>query len=424
MPLGSRTIGARLLNSNLLKMSEILWGFLDPERPIARAACFGPDIQQEIVLGGPMRRPSAILTSVAIVCGICSATAWADLPEAKRPGPSPAAGMETGLEQLAEKTADLARSGDAAGLAGHLSSLKSEPGLSISDKERLLHQTVRAAAKLEAVSELRRQVEGLTEYQSQTEILWNEHGHTERRIAYDVGAASRHVLRVWSEGDARRYALGALERHDPRLVDRYKGAPESDRRGIETAFRRAAPAQLAIQRPHLKNGLDSGEPVAALASITAQRTEDTELMAAVLRDASVPVALRSLEGIDAYSWPGAATGLLLTAAQRPETASAALLGLGRLAINDMAARDILMDKLGGPDGSSAAAALARLDSDRVYARLRDVLLLETDEIRIRHAILALRLSESSAADAVLTEFADRPTTNPDLVAEVPAWLHD
>jgi hypothetical protein len=147
-------------------------------------------------------------------------------------------------------------------------------------------------------------------------------------------------------------------------------------------------------------------------------------MAAVLRDASVPVALRSLEGIDAYSWPGAATGLLLTAAQRPETASAALLGLGRLAINDMAARDILMDKLGGPDGSSAAAALARLDSDRVYARLRDVLLLETDEIRIRHAILALRLSESSAADAVLTEFADRPTTNPDLVAEVPAWLHD
>ncbi len=371
-----------------------------------------------------MRRPSSIVTSVAIVCGVCGAAALADLPDANRTGQAPAAGMDAGFGQLAEKTASLARSGDAAGLAGHLSSLKSKQDLSISEKERLLHQTVRAAAKLEAVSELRREVEELTAYESQTEILWNEHGHTERRIAYDVGAASRHVLLVWSEGDARRHALRALEQHDSSLVDRYKGAPEPDRRGIETAFRQATPGQLATQRQHLKDGLVTEEPVGALASITAQRTGDAELMTAVLRDASVPVALRSLHGIDAHSWPGAATGLFLTAAQRPEIASAALLGLGKLAISDMAARDILMEKLGSPDGASAAAALARLDSDRVYARLRDVLLLETDEIRVRHALLALRLSRSSSANAVLAEFANRPTTSPGLAAEVPSWLRD
>jgi hypothetical protein len=39
-------------------------------------------------------------------------------------------------------------------------------------------------------------------------------------------------------------------------------------------------------------------------------------------------------------------------------------------------------------------------------------------------LLALRLSGSSSAKAILADFANQPTTSPDLASEVPPWLRD
>ncbi|UCC13617.1 MAG: hypothetical protein JSW21_09555 [Gammaproteobacteria bacterium] len=371
-----------------------------------------------------MRRPSCFLTIIAAVCCLCATTALADLPLTTSADPVPAGIMEVSYQRLSGKTTRLASDRDAGGLARHLAKLKSERGLTTREKEKLLHETVRAASALDPVPDLRREVEDMTAYRSQTQALWNEHGHTERRIAYDIAAAARHALRVWNEDDARRYAKAALDRYNTDLIERYLVAAETDRRGIETAFREATPGQLAFHGQELEDGLHAGKSVGALAAIAARKTGDVRLMHVVLAESSTQVALESLSTIDAISWPGAATALFMTAARRPEIASAALLGLGRLAVSDMDARDILLDNLGGPNGASAAAALGRLNDDRVIAQLKDVLFLETDETRVRHALLALRLSGSSSAKAILADFANQPTTSPDLASEVPPWLRD
>ena len=128
---------------------------------------------------------------------------------------------ETTYQRMAAKTVELSRSRDGRGLAAHLGMLKTAADLSVLDRERLLHDAARTATRMPPDATLRAEIEGLSTYQSRGRITWNEHGHPEQRIAYDVGAMARQVQRFWKEDDARAAATKTLANSGPGLIADY-----------------------------------------------------------------------------------------------------------------------------------------------------------------------------------------------------------
>jgi hypothetical protein len=325
---------------------------------------------------------------------------------------------------LAEKSAGLIRAGDSRALAAHLRAMKADPDLGPAARERLLHKTTLSAAGMDPDEDLRREVEALADYQSQTWVWTDEHGHRETRPLYDVAAAARQTSRQWAENDARKSAQPMLARSDTSVVLAYSRGNAIERRGMELAFGKADAEQLAAQRDVLSAALADGEPVGELAAITALRTGDEALITQVIAEATPDIALRTVRRIDAGEWSGRSSGLLAEAARRPETASASLLALGRLTGTDPGATAQLFSALGQPAGVSAAAALARTGSDDVARRLGAILGSDRDETTRRQALLGLRLMDSAAADDELRAFARDPASPEALVGEVPSWLRD
>ncbi len=325
---------------------------------------------------------------------------------------------------LAEKSSGLIRAGDSKALAAHLKAMKADPQIDAAARERLLYKTTLAVSGMDPDPALREEVEALADYESETLVWTDEHGHREIRPLHDVAAAARQTRRAWAEQDARKAVTPLLARSDAAAVARYAEGPETEREGIEQAFEAAAPDQLAAQRETLATSLARGEPVGELASIAALRTGDESLMRQVIAEAAPDVALRAVRRIDAGEWPGAPDGLLEAAASRPETASAALLALGRRAGTEPGAIAALLATLGQPAGASAAAALARTRDPDVARQLGRVLSGSGDETARRQALLGLRLMDSSAAEAELRAFAGDPRSPAKLVREVPSWLRD
>lgn len=325
---------------------------------------------------------------------------------------------------LARKARLLVEAGDATGLARHMTEVKADSTLSDPARERLLHDGAMSAARLRPNDALESVVRQLASYESRTLIWTDEHGYRETRPLFDFTATSRHVRRVWAEERSRAEAALAIGAGDFGIVARYARATASERAGIAAAFREAPAARLSALQAILMDAFDRGEAVDDLAVIVAARTRDTALMETVVSAATPDATRRAIDTLLLPEWSGESSRLLEITAARDDVGSAAVLAMGRLAVNDPGVLDFLFAALGGPSGTSAASALARIADADIVARLSAVLRTSDDNITRRHALLGLRLADSAAASAALTAFARDPAAPPQLVKEVPPWLRD
>ena len=326
--------------------------------------------------------------------------------------------------RLALKSESFIAAGDLQALTRHLTYLKAAPEIATAAREKLLYDTVMGMAALKPDDSARRAIGELTRYPSETLVWRQEHGHREARRAYDVAAAARFTERRWSETAARDKALRLLAAGDPAALTGYPAAPPSDRRGITEAFAEADLRHLAGQRDTLASQLEDGKPVGELALITATRLKDPTLMRELLRKADGAIAVAAVGALNVDDRFPQAEDLLLDALERPATASAAMLALGRRAPQDARIEQKLLDRFGSEDGASAAAALARQADERLLDRIDRILTTADDERRQRHALLALRLSDSERAARHLRAYAADPATPDALRREVPIWLRD
>jgi hypothetical protein len=386
-------------------------------------SCLGMPVAESICnayFEGRMRTASYLLTFLMLGTAAEGNAADMALPldQAMKTASGPT------FRALSEKTEALERSGDASGLAAHIGAMKIDPDLDSAIRERLLYDSIKAAGRLPPRPRLRIEIEALATYRSETFVWTDEHGHREYRPLFDVATASRQVQRVWTERLAFAETKQSIAAQDPGIVSAFAGYSGPERLGATAAFTEASSDQLAIYQPALMTALEAGQPVGEIAVATAQKMRDPALMARVLSLASPDIAVRSVERVESEAWSGESARLLAIAAQRPETSSAALLALGRLAAHQPGAREYLLDALGSPSGASAAAALARIGGSEIVERLGFLLRSDADEITRRHALLGLRLTDTGPADAQLAAFARDPAAPPELVMEVPVWLRD
>jgi len=325
---------------------------------------------------------------------------------------------------LARKTHLLVGAGDAVGLAHHMIAVKEDPSLGDPARERLLHDAAMSAVRVQPDEALENFVRRLASYESRTLVWTDEHGFRETRPLFDFAATSRHVRRIWAEEQSRDQAAVAIDTGDFEIVTRYAQGTTAERAGMSAAFQEASGARLAVYQPVLLDTFGRGEPVDELAVIVAVRTGDDALMEAVMSAGTPDATRRAIDTVLLPKWTGRSSRLLEIAAAREDVGSAAVLALGRLANIDPDAVDFLFDSLGGPSGTSAAAALARIADSNIVARLSAMLHTSGDEITRRHVLLGLRLADSAAASEALADFARDPVAPSGLVAEVPSWLRD
>jgi hypothetical protein len=325
---------------------------------------------------------------------------------------------------LARKSHALAESGDASGLALHIAAMRADPALEEPARERLLHDSAMVAARLRPDEALEAEMSALETYESRTLVWTDEHGYRETRPLYDFAATSRHVQRIWAEERSRSQTAQAIAEGDVGVVGDHARASAAERAGIMTAFRDAPADQLPVFQPVLLDALDRAVAIGDLAAMVADKTHDVTLLSKVLYQGDTDAARRAIQAIQSPEWAGESVRLLEIAATREDVGSTAILALGRVAATDPNAVDFLFRSLGGPSGSSAAAALARLGDGNALSRLSNALRPEGDEALRRHALLGLRLADSPAADQALAAFARDPDAPPLLVAEVPSWLRD
>jgi hypothetical protein len=254
-----------------------------------------------------------------------------------------------------------------------------------------------------------------------------DHGGTGAPL-YDIGATARFVLGAWQRSAARDQAAAALQAGLPSAIERFargSGVAELDpeRSGIIDAFTVAPRAALLAQRAAMIAAFNQGERVDELGLVLARRLPDREMLDLVIGHADAPVALAAVQLVPQLLDSGAAFESLAVASRRPEIASAALLGIGKLAGQDAAARDFLLDAIQDPStGPSAAAALGSLQDPLIAAELGRRLQLAKTESSQRMLVLALQLDGAPAARAELQRFADRRTGSPELRRELRQWL--
>ncbi len=245
---------------------------------------------------------------------------------------------------------------------------------------------------------------------------------------YDVGATARFVLGSWQRSAARDQAAADLQAGLPSSVERFargSGVAELDpvRSGIIDAFTAAPRTALLGQRAALIAAFERGERVDELGLVIAQRLADREMLDLVIGHADAPVALAAVQLAPQLLDSGTAFESLSIASRRPEIASAALLGIGKLASQDVTARDFLLDAMQEPSaGPSAAAALGSLRDPLIAAELGRRLQLAKSESSRRMLVLALKLDGAPAARAELQRFTDGKSGSPELRRELRQWL--
>ena len=328
------------------------------------------------------------------------------------------------FEARAEEIRTVVQSGDAAELANLLADFKSDAIVDPPVRERALYESLKAAALLRPDDRLRQLVDGLTNYQSETLIWTDDHGHREYRPLFDIAVTARYVNRVWTENEARDQAAQAIRTRQLMVISQYPTISADQKRGVIEAFQSAVRSDLLPYRSALLGALAEGLPVHDLAAAVAWKTTDSELLSEVILYGPPELALKSLQVIEEAQWAGQRLPLLSLAANRPEIQSAAMLTIGRLGVTDPSATEILFSFLGTPAGPSAAVALARAAQPDVISRLNRILQRHPHERTRRHALLGLRMIDSPAARDALSAFARQPSAPAELVTEIPAWLRD
>ncbi|MFA5942004.1 MAG: hypothetical protein WC809_21855 [Sinimarinibacterium sp.] len=243
--------------------------------------------------------------------------------------------------------------------------------------------------------------------------IWTDPVDPEQRNrqmpAFPIAGAARAALKRWDQTTGEALVRAALVRAD---VDALRGALPS----ALTAVARSADAHAL----ELLRQADVADP--QLQRTLFERSADPQLALELLRREAGPEGLHLIAGIDAVLPPQSAIEVLTDARLDAGYRSAARLALGRLVAAQPAARAYLLDTLGDAHGASSAAALARADDAAALTELSRTVMTENDSPRLRHALLALRLSDDPAARAALAAFSADASRPAALREEVRAWL--
>ncbi len=392
-----------------------------PRRSILRKAGRNPDEvpRSHSFVRGRTARILGLVLALGLAAGPAVAARVVDPATARRETSAPIVAA-----QDAELTA-LAAAGRVTELAARLERTAHDVTLTDVAREWLLDHGLHALARTTPTPAARASVARLALLRPAVFTRVDpDHGDRFTPL-YDAGATARFVLREWDRAAARDLAATSLLAGRTDAMARFArgpaGGPAND--GIADAFRAAPAPSLAGQRAAVADALVAGQRVDRLALILAGRLADAALFGLVIDYAEEPVALDAVPAAARILDASSALELLSRASRRADIASAAVLEIGRLARNDGAARRFLFDAVTEPEvGSSAAAALARLDDPAVSAELGQRLAKAEDEATRRRLVLALRLDAGPAAHAELARFARSEAGSAALQKEVRQWL--
>ncbi|MFP5304335.1 MAG: hypothetical protein ACLGI7_00745 [Gammaproteobacteria bacterium] len=254
-------------------------------------------------------------------------------------------------------------------------------------------------------------VEALRDYAVQT--YTDPVDPEQRRLqvpAFAVAGAARAALHRWDSAAAKAAYADALARADLAALH-----AATDAAALEAVVREASDAQLQLLR-----AADLRPPRARRALF--ERLREPQLALALLRTPATPEGLQLIAGIDTVLDGPAAFAVLSDAALDDAYVSAARLAIGRLVPEHPASRAHLLATLGDGEGASSAAALSHRMDAQTLAALDEIVAGSGDGSRLRHALLALRLSGDAEARSVLARFAADETRPAALRDEVAAWL--
>jgi hypothetical protein len=337
---------------------------------------------------------------------------------------------QTTVQQATKRLDEFARRKSVGELVAELENLAEKTPSGTIEHEWLLDRGLHALASLQPTPAARAFAARIAQHTPQIFArLDPDHGAHVAPL-YDPAATARFVLRNWERAHARNQALAALDAQQSSPLDRFaqNDAPievDAIKSGIADAYRAANIDALAQQRHAIIALLQGGARVDELAAIAAERLQDAELYRLVLNHADGAVALKQVRRVRRVLGEAAALDVLITASDRPEISSATVLEIGRIAQQDVRARDALMNKLDdAATGPSAAAALGGLQEANVVAALGRRLAADTSEPGRTHAALALKLNRSPAARAQLEQFLKSSSGSARLRNEVRAWLAD
>jgi hypothetical protein len=232
---------------------------------------------------------------------------------------------------------------------------------------------------------------------------------------YDVPGRAASARRVLALLGARDRLLPALRAGEiAPLLDK-----ANDAAVLSAAIERLSPAEAdrLVQRVAREGRGISGPAWAALA----WRAPSPQALDAVLDRIPPELALPLLQQLPARLEKGRALPWLERALERSEYRSAAVAAIGGLAAHDPQAEARLVELLGSADpelGTSAAAAMARLDVPDRLARIDTLLATRKDRAVLARLALALRLEDSPGARDRLAKLAHDERLPADLRKEL------
>lgn len=288
---------------------------------------------------------------------------------------------------------ELARSGRPAEAVARARGVLDDPSTGPATRERVRYETLMSLSTADPDASAVGFVRDSMEVAPTVYVRLDEPGHDIVVPAWDARAAARYTERRWREREASA-ATRALLAEGGDLAAAWRDGNPATRSGMLEALRAAPPSRLAPAGSSLASELSAGSDVAVPALAVATRTADAGLFARALVAAPGPEAIGALrEGLGVFG-PTERVDILSAALDRPDLASAALLGLAAEAPTDPRAEALLWSRLASPaHGASAAAALARLDTRDVDLRLEDLAAGDGDPRAARWARLALDLRQ-------------------------------
>ncbi len=325
--------------------------------------------------------------------------------------------------------AKIKQSPDSDSVVGQLKQIAARFDLTAAEKERVTYDGLRFLSTLPPNTAA---WEFVNELATTTPVTYVEHEEGQGRAVplYDVGALARSVQRYWLMERAKDNALAQIIAADPAVLSVF-GSPagdtvvEIDRDGIARAFAEAPMHALLPYRDELLNRLAAGQSVGRMVAMVAGRLADKDMFVALSLNGSAVIVARTLQAATNVLPAADAFEILKSAANRPDTASAALLAMVPLAGSMPSATDYLFSQLGDAvRGASAATALARIGDTITIRRLGSIVASGKDGTVERQAMLALRLSNSSAADDEIRDFLADPGASAKLRSEVSQWQAD
>ena len=301
---------------------------------------------------------------------------------------------------------------DSAGLVASLTATGSDQAMDPVLQDYMLETTILALSGTTPTSVSRASVE---EYQDRAVRsfvrLRDEHGNAVIPL-YDLAAAARLTIRAWDTSDAKARVSAALRDRQWTPADLLKTPAQMSasawQEGTRQAFESVDHQLLLEQKAALLDARRDSDRFDALLLAMAVQLRDRDLYDAVITLANPRDALDAVNSINEEFRPGEAAEILIVAATRDEVASAAILELGKLALNDDAVRGWLLERLASPrDGGSAALALARVSDRRILNDIESIIRSDAAELPKLRAALVLRLSDTPAAQALRQDLLTR-----------------